>query len=196
MQLNPIFSRRHTVALVFAICHFTLIGQDLLLNAGFEHHSTFSDYAEPHESNFDYLKNWDVLGLDVSNYCHSDLEEKRVKEFQTCANSIHPHGGKGMVKLLYVEACPEISRITGCASYIHSKLQSALVVGNIYEVIMWVYFPCQSGIDSSIFSNIGFYLSLEPERLGPHELFRTEYFFSDRIEECFHAIPMLATTNY
>jgi outer membrane protein OmpA-like peptidoglycan-associated protein len=111
-----------------------------------------------------------------------------------------------MIALFYMESCPfsEVTptgEVTGCPSYVYAKLNSPLIVGSVYEISMWVYFPKNAAVDTTIYKNIGFNLTLKPERLGYHEVIATDYFFGDSIPcdqwyEIKHYIRALCPLKY
>src|SRR5687767_10885740 len=124
-------------------------GQNLIRNPGFEEHIEFPYGMDPFYWGIKNLRHWTTTGWSTISYCHLDLENRVDTVFRKtscCGNTINPHGGKGMVKLGYTEACPSIPS-TGCAPYLKSVLSSPLVVGEVYEVSMWVHFPRNMGED-------------------------------------------------
>ena len=167
-------------------CHGSFLAcQNLVPNPGFEDHQEFEQGFSPFYWGISHLNQWVESGsLGMLSYCFVDLEKRTdtfFKKTSCCGNTINPHLGKGMVKLSYHESCG-LEEPLGCASYIRTKFISPLVVGNIYEVSMWVYFPENQSEDTTIYTNIGMYLSLQPENIYVHSLLQTDYFFSNTIQ--------------
>lgn len=165
-----------TVFLRFATANSS--AQELVPNPGFEDHSPFCvdcSYFWPTKS-FEYLKDWSQSGLRGAFYCNTVQDKPFMKEIRCCYPFVKPHSGNGMVRLRYIESCPVPP--TGCTSYLHAKLDSVLRIGEVYEISLWVYFPENEAMDSTILTNIGFYLSRRPENPGSHTMIETEYFFA------------------
>ncbi len=160
-------------------------GQSLVRNGDFESHTEFADGFTPFYWGIEHLRHWSETGHGITTYCHLDLENRIDTFFKVsscCGNTINPHSGKGMAKLLYLENCPyNGSPDTGCTGYLISNFTSPLNVGSVYEVSMWIYFPRGLGEDPAIFTNIGFYLSLRPEKVPTDNMLRTDYFFADTV---------------
>ena len=158
--------------------------QNLIRNAGFEHHREFPHGLDAFNwGAINYLTDWAWTAHPFIDLCDTSLENRTDKLFKRtscCGNIINPHNGKGMVKLGYSESCP--SPPTGCTTYLKSRLTNSLEVGNIYEISMWVYFPSNWVEDSSIYTNIGMYLSLYPVEIMTNDMLDTEYFFGDTIQ--------------
>ena len=166
--------------------------QSLVPNGSFENHKPFCGDCVPYSVNctIEYLNYWKFPGPHhLFWFCHTSLPiiERPEWQYSFCRQvPCTPHSGQGMISLFYIESCPfhettPTGKVTGCPSYVYAKLSSPLVVGNIYEISMWVYFPEDPVSDKTILKNIGFYLTLSPEKVGWDAAISTDYFFSDSI---------------
>ena len=172
---------------IMVFCLFSSVhgkSQNLIHNPDFERHKEFPPGLSPFKwGTIEYLRDWTYTGWEVIDYCHLSLENRTDKIFKRtscCGNTINPHSGSGMVKMAYSESCP-FTPSTGCTDYLTAVLSSPLVVGDIYEVSMWVYFPGNWAEDSTIYSSIGMYLTLYPVKVGSHEMSNAEFYFGDTI---------------
>ena len=80
-------------------------GQSLVRNGDFESHTEFADGFTPFYWGIEHLRHWSETGHGITTYCHLDLENRIDTFFKVsscCGNTINPHSGKGMAKLLYL----------------------------------------------------------------------------------------------
>lgn len=184
MRINNQQFRFVIICLCFFFFH-SISSQNLVRNSGFEHHHEFPHGMSPFKwGAINYLTDWASMNGMV-DLCDTLLENRTdtFKRTSCCGNNIKPHTGKGMLKLGYSESCYNgLNPLdTGCTSYAKTKLSSPLVVGDIYEISMWVYFPSYWVPDSTIYTSIGMYLSLYPIEENTVRMYSTEYFFGDTI---------------
>lgn len=180
--------------LIFSLCtSLVSLAQSLVPNGGFEEHKPFCGNCVPYSVNrtIEYVNDWKSSGQSSwSWYWNATLahkDEPKWEHFFWKGTPVKPLNGDGMLVLQYIEACPfaemtPTGEVTGCPSYVYAKLTTPLVVGNVYEIVMWVYFPENPAVDTTILKNIGFYLTLKPELLDYHQAIETDYFFGDSIQ--------------
>jgi outer membrane protein OmpA-like peptidoglycan-associated protein len=162
-------------------CSFS---QNLISNGNFEMHSAF-DFSTGPSLGINNLLDWEPNGVScLVTYCHTDLARKfgqqRLKDsgfpnFDT----LNLRNGDGMVKLYYGETCP--IQDTGCASYIKTKLLSALELGNVYEVSMWVFSNVNPAADTMVYRHIGLFLTRNEIFWKTENRISTDYFFNSRV---------------
>ena len=164
----------------------TLINNpNLVPNGNFEKHSDFELSSYNPQPTIGYLYDWKSCGMWEEAYCHNDIYKKYGQERMKLASYLNYDTsnifeGRAMVKLYYEESCPVMD--TGCTSYIKTKLNSPLEIGDAYEVSMWVYSKTNPAVDTALYTHVGMYLTR-------HEIFKgstsnmisTDYFFSGRI---------------
>ncbi len=175
---------KYLILISFWLLPLYLFSQNLVPNGNFEKHSTFDLSVGP-GSYISYLSDWETTGTESFEvYAHRAFVRKfgqqRLKDggyinFDT----LNLRNGDAMVKLYYGETCPV--QDTGCASYIKTKLNTPLELGDVYEVSMWVFTKINPAADTMVYSHIGMFLTRNEIFWKTENRISTDYFFYGRV---------------
>jgi hypothetical protein len=172
------------LCIAFAI---QLNAQNLVPNGSFEKHLPFDKHGVRDYTTQRIVSSWRDHNQGTSAYCHKDLirqygydREKWGRWFRFDTNQVQD--GDAMVKFYYGESCPVGD--TGCTMYLTNKLIEPLMIGEVYEVSLWVYPEVHVAPDTAIYSRIGIYLTrkpVPPYGSGYEEMLPVDYFFSGQV---------------
>lgn len=190
-----------TWCFIFPLFFTALIGQNLILNGGFEEHSPVKCLScDIHFGKFPGLVyHWD--NMDYGCFL-CDKNYKRTSDeisWKRCPfESIEPQEGNAMIGMYYL---PGTGR-EGHSSYIISKATKPLNVGNTYEASIWICIPEKSQTDPNWSRNIG--IALLPEKVATgsaHTMFNIPAFRVDTVinnlwYQIRWRIKPLCTANY
>jgi outer membrane protein OmpA-like peptidoglycan-associated protein len=173
-----------SLCLCFAIFVIIANSQNLLQNPGFEDHLPV-DYITTGVSDAQFstiLKHWrslhsHTLICDCQHERTADEIRSRLCRF----DKVKPHAGCTMMELSYMPNCPNYELGTrGCSSYLATKLNAPLEVGEVYEVSFWL--NVQPPDEPNYLRHIGFALYPDMIRRPANSMLDGSSFLVDSVK--------------